>query len=185
MSVVQKRNDELVEILRPDFVGNDGTASPTFTDEYLTGSHRASVSVGVRVYRDAAFVHNNTGNWLTIDFNQQRWDDPDDNQWAVAPNPTRLTCQFDGIYVITGHIQWLANGVGRRQLSIYLNSTTFVAITTHLNVTAQLLFQSLATTYKLSVGDFVELRGWQNSGGNLNITAVGNYTPEFSMVRVA
>ena len=28
---IQRRSDELVDLLRPDFVGNDGTASPSFT----------------------------------------------------------------------------------------------------------------------------------------------------------
>ena len=109
----------------------------------------------------------------------------DSNQWAVAPNPTRLTCQFDGIYVITGHGNWAANAVGRRNLSIYPNGATHIAITSNLSLTADSLFQSVATTYKLVVGNFVELNTWQNSGGNLNIASAGNYSPEFSMVRVA
>lgn len=184
MSVVQKRNEELVEVLRPDFVGNDGAASPTFTDEFLTGSHRASVSVGVRVYRDAIFTHNNTGGWLIIDFNQQRWDDPDDDQWAIG-TPTRLTCRFAGIYVITGHVYWEANAVGSRNFGVYLNGATLLALQREFGLAAVSCHQSIATTYKLSVGDFVELRVWQDSGGNLAIGAAAAYSPEFSMVRVA
>jgi len=153
-------------------------------DEYLTGSHRASVSVGVRVYRDAAFVHNNTGNFLPIDFNQQRWDDPDDDQWVIG-TPTRLTCQFDGIYVITGHVYWAANATGIRGLHIFLNGATNLCGTTHINLNATGLNQSITTTYKLVVGDFVELRVYQNSGGNLNILSLAQDSPEFSMVRAA
>ena len=181
---IQHRNDELVDLLRPDFVGNDGTASPTFTNEYLTGSHRASVSIGVRVYRTAPQIIGSAA-WTEIIFDAQRWDDPDDNQWAVAPNPTRLTCQIDGIYVITGHILWLDNAVGQRVVAIWLNGTTFIAMHTHINLVATLLSQSVATTYKLTVGEFVELRVYQDSGGNLNITSSANYSPEFSMVRIA
>lgn len=181
---IQRRSDELVDLLRPDFVGNDGTASPTFTDEYLTGSHRASISVGVRVYRDAEFVHNNTGNWLAIDFNQQRWDDPDDDQWAIG-TPTQLVCQFDGIYVITGHIIWRDNAAGRRFLSIRLNNTIDIARTDRNNLDINGPAMSVATTYKLGVGDFVELRAFQSSGGNLNIRDAAASTPEFSMARVA
>jgi len=182
---IQRRNDELVDLLRPDFVGNDGTASPTFVDEYLTGSHRQSVSVGVRAYRDAAFIHNNTGVWVAIDFNQQRWDDPDDNQWAIAPNPSRLTCQIDGIYVISGHVRWASNAIGRRAIGIELNDTADIARQGESTVAAVEVLQSVATTYKLSIGDFLELRAYQDSGGNLNIVSGAAYSPEFSMVRVA
>lgn len=152
-------------------------------DEYLTGSHRASVSIGARVYRDAAFVHNNTGNFLPIDFNQQRWDDPDDNQWVIG-TPTRLTCQFDGIYVIVGHIYWAANATGVRGLHIFLNGATNLCGTTHINLVATGLNQSIATEYKLVVGDFVELWVYQNSGGNLNVNSSAQESPEFAMVRI-
>lgn len=36
MSVVQRRNPELVEMLRPDFVSNDGSAFPTFEAMRMT-----------------------------------------------------------------------------------------------------------------------------------------------------
>ena len=182
---IQRRADELVDLLRPDFVGNDGTASPTFTDEYLTGSHRASVSVGVRVYRSAAFVHNASGGVLAIDFDSQRWDDPDDNQWAVAPNPTRLTCQFDGTYVISGSALWAANAVGVRDIRIRLNGATYIANQREQGLIASDLSQTVTTPYKMVATDWVELIAYQNSGGNLNILSAGNYSPEFSMVRVA
>ena len=182
---IQRRSDELVDLLRPDFVGNDGTASPTFTDEYLTGSHRASVSVGVRAYRNVDFLHNNTGNWLEIPFTHQRWDDPDDNQWAVAPNPTYLTCQLDGIYVIVGQLRWAANVNGVREVSILLNGTTQIANVSHINLSADYIYANVTTTYKLTVGNFVELSAYQNSGGNLNIDSRTYRSPEFSMVRVA
>ena len=178
---IQLRNDELVDILRPDFVGNDGTASPTFVDEYLTGSHRASVSVGVRVYRNVDFVHNNTGNWLIVDWTHQRWDDPDDDQWAIAPNPTRLTCQ----YVICANIRWAANAVGIRGMQIYLNGATIIGYSLPDAGSVTFTAQAITTTYKLVAGNFVELRAFQNSGGNLNVEAQLNYSPEFSMVRVA
>ena len=181
---IQRRNSELVDLLRPDFVGNDGTASPTFTDEYLTGSHRQSVSVGVRVERDADFVHNNTGGWLAIPFTHQRWDDPDDDQWAIG-TPTRLTCRIAGTYVISGHIFWDGNAVGQRGISIYLNGTTLLAVQDEQGLTADGFAQSIATVYKLSVGDFLEFLAFQGSGGNLNVIMMNNWSPEFAMVRAA
>ena len=183
---IQRRSDELVDLLRPDFVGNDGTASPTFVDEYLTGSHRASVSVGARVYRNADFVHNNTATWLPIDWTHQRWDDPDDNQWAVAPNPTRLTCQIDGIYVITAAGVWDVNATGQRMMGIVLNGGNFLAIDARITLNATYNPRNVVTTtWKMVATDFVEIHVYQNSGGNLNLLTAGDHSPEFSMVRVA
>lgn len=184
MSVVQRRPDELIEILRGEFVGNDGRASPTFTDEYLTGSHRASVSVGVRVFRNANQLTAH-GVWAAVIFDTQRWDDPDDTMWAVAPNPTRLTCQMDGIYVIAGGVAWAANAVGARAISILLNGAAWIAEQDMLSIGAIQTGHALTTIYKMVVGNFVELRVWQNSGGNLNIIGAAGIGPEFSMVRVA
>ena len=180
---IQRRSDELVDLLRPDFVGNDGTASPTFTDEYLTGSHRQSISVGVRVYRNVNQLIG-TGAATAISFTHQRWDDPDDDQWVIG-TPTRLTCQFDGIYVVSGSIAWVNNIVGLRQVYIYLNGVTSIAIQTELSITNNYFYQGVTTTYKLSVGDFVELLVFQDSGGNLNLWSSAQTSPEFSMVRVA
>ena len=153
-------------------------------DEYLSGSHRQSVSVGVRAYRDADFVHNHTGNWLPIDFNQQRWDDPDDNQWAIG-TPTRLTAQIDGIYVISGCIAWASNVTGERRVAIRFNGGNHVAEQREQTVVAGWVVQSVSTTYKMVATDFVELMAFQNSGGNLNVNSAADYSPEFSMVRVA
>ena len=164
-------------------IAQDGLVT-IYQDLIVGGSHRASISIGVRAYRDAAFVHNNTGNWLPIDFNQQRWDDPDNNQWAIG-TPTRLTCQFDGIYVITGSVRWATSAVGRRALAVFLNATTYIVVQTEAGLDAENIDQSVTTTYKLNAADFVELLGYQSSGGNLNILSSGNFSPEFSMVRVA
>lgn len=180
MSVVQKRNSELVEILRPDFVGNDGTASPTFTDEYLTGSHRASISVGVRVYRNVAQVIG-SGAWTNISFTHQRWDDPDNNQWAIG-TPTQLVCQIDGMYVVSGNVRWDTNLVGGRGLRIDVNATVIAYVLD--NVSGGFTVQSVSSIYKLSVGDLLHLGVLQSSGGNLNVLTAANYSPEFSMVRV-
>jgi hypothetical protein len=44
--------------------------------------------------------------------------------------------------------------------------------------------QTVVSPYSLAVNDYVECVVWQTSGGGLNILANGNYSPEFSMVRV-
>jgi len=44
---------------------------------------------------------------------------------------------------------------------------------------------SISSIYKLAITDYVEVRVYQNSGGNLNINASGNRSPEFAMQLLA
>lgn len=136
----------------------------------------------VRVYRNIVLSPAHIV-WTAIPFTHQRWDDPADNQWAVAPNPTQLVCQRAGPYVISAHLEWAANAIGQRILGILLGGATWIAMTSEHTPVAAELRQSLATVYKLAIGNFVEMVVWQDSGLPLAITSAGNYTPEFAMVR--
>lgn len=138
--------------------------------------------VGVRVYRNANQLIPDSA-WTMVSFNAQRWDVPDNDQWVLAPNPTRLTCQWDGIYVITGNVSWEANVTGIRMVRIVVNDAVDVARTQAQNLMLNAMQQIVTTTYKLVAGDFVELAVYQSSGGNLNVLTAADYSAEFSMVR--
>ena len=43
----------------------------------------------------------------------------------------------------------------------------------------------ISTLYSLAVNEYVELVAFQDSGVSLNALTAANYSPEFSMVRVA
>ncbi len=147
----------------------------------ITGAS-PDVPVAVRVYRSTNQTIP-TGNWTPLAFDNQRWDDPDDDQWSIGA-PTRLVCRVAGLYVITGIVYWAAgNDVGLRGLNLYLNATNEIATIHRFNLTLSGFAQAIATAYKFSVGDFVELRVYQNSGVNRDIQRVGAFSPEFSMVR--
>lgn len=73
-----------------------------------------------------------------------------------------------GVYIVQGAVTWVANATGHRNLVIRVNGSTRVqnslvaipgAFSTRCNVFADM---------KLSAGDTVDIRIWQNSGGNLN-----------------
>jgi len=147
----------------------------------ITGAPPA-VPVAVRVYRttDQSI---GTGAWVTIVFDAQRWDDPDDDQWEGVTNPSRLTCRYAGPYVIFAGVLWHANATGRRHITFWLNGTVYIAEVSEMGLIAEVLLQSLTTTYKLSVGDYLELRVFQDTGANLSIGMYHNVSPEFSMVR--
>ena len=52
-------------------------------------------------------------------------------------------------------------------------------------VSGHVLVMNVMTIYELLATDYVELSVFQDSGGDLDIVATGNYTPEFAMAWVA
>jgi len=139
--------------------------------------------VGARVYNSGALtITNNTLTALTFD--SERFDT--DTIHSTASNTSRLTATTAGKYAISGHIEWAANATGHRLIAIRLNGTTSLASIRRNAISggAATEQQSIATIYELAVNDYVELHVLQTSGGNLNVNAAGNYSPEFSMHRV-
>ncbi|GAI93490.1 unnamed protein product, partial [marine sediment metagenome] len=103
----------------------------------ITGAPLA-IPASVRVYRNVG-QDIPTGVWTAIIFNAQRWDDPNDDQWAAAPNPTRLTCRVAGSYVIAGEIMWHGHATGVRWVGIRLNDTDDIRTHSHGNLNANTL----------------------------------------------
>lgn len=133
-----------------------------------------------RVYNNANIsIPNNALTALT--FNSERYDTG--GLHSTSANTSRLTCLTAGKYRITGHVEFATNPTGYRHLKIRLNGTTDLAGMTLLPLTAapDITQISLSTEYALAVNDYVELAVAQTSGGALNVTAVSNSSPEFSM----
>lgn len=99
-----------------------------------------------------------------------------DNMWAVA-NPTRITMNTAGLYLISGHAGFAPGGIGsltKRSLRLTLGagavllrevSDTVVASDTHYwNREVTLIAQFTA-------GQYVELKAFQDTGAPLNIVA--------------
>lgn len=139
--------------------------------------------VGARVFNSAAIsVPNNASTALTFD--SERWDT--DNIHSTATNTSRLTAQTAGKYIITGHVRFANNVTGRRVLLITLNVAATQIGDNSTSVTANGDGDlTVSTIYNLAVGDFVELYAYQDSGAALNVTAVGNTSPEFAMQLLA
>jgi len=106
------------------------------------------------------------------------------NCWDLSPNPTRLTAPIDGIFMAIGTVAFQASASGHRALNILLNNTTEIcrsdfptvgnSIDTHTTVTSP--------SFKMAAGDYIELRGWQNSGSNLDILASGDHKPTLTLI---
>lgn len=128
-----------------------------------------------RVYRTTAQTIANSSN-TALAFNSERYDTAamHDN----VTNNSRITIPTTGIYHVGGGIEWSATGAYTQAVFIIKNAATFLAQITA-ESGAPLSRVNLSTTDKFNAGEFVELWVVQFSGGNLNINATGNVSPEF------
>lgn len=140
-----------------------------------------STALGASVYRTTTYSHTSTGNWVAIPFDNE-FDDSDtchDN----STNNTRLTCKTAGVYIVTGSLVWDVNSTGIRGLRFRVNGTGEVyGSTTEPNNGANDNNMSSSAIIKLAVNDYIEMQGFQNSGGNLNVTST--IYPKFAMYRL-
>ena len=160
----------------------DGADATVVRPSNWNASHTIT-AIGARAYHNAlqALV---TATFTALALNSERWDT--DTIHDLAVNNSRLTCKTAGKYVICGNVEYAVSAAGTTRLAcIKLNGITFIAIQQQPPVAGGVLTTavSVTTTYDLAVNDYIELVGYQDSGGNLNVNATGNYSPEFSMVR--
>lgn len=153
--------------------------------QFPLGPHQAHHQIypQARVYNDAAISVATSGAAQALTFNSERYDYYPagyTEQHSTSANTSRLTCRVPGLYEIGGHVGFAANATGLRRLLLKLNGATYFAIHDTLNIGAgDSTYMSIVSQYRMAVGDYVELFAQQNSGGALNVTAGGNYTPEF------
>ena len=129
-----------------------------------------------------------TGVDFVLAFNTERFDQAGGASAAMhdtVTNNSRLTAVYAGVYQIVGNIQYAANGTGTRYIKIRLNGATEIARVQLVAAASDTHTLNITRQYVLAVNDYVELLALQSSGGALNVVAAGNYSPEFSMVRVA
>lgn len=114
-------------------------------------------------------------------FDTERFDT--DNIHDTVTNNDRLTCQTAGTYIILGGIRFASNATGYRQVRVYKN-TTIISYTLLTTVSGNPTAVPVATLTDMAVGDFVQIRVTQSSGGALDVEAANQFTPEFMMIRI-
>ena len=135
---------------------------------------------GARVYNSANLLIP-TATLTTLTFDSERYDTDDIH--SIIANTDRLTCKTAGKYLIIGEVQWAINAVGYRRVFFWLNGAVNIAHISYLP-TAWLSGHTISTIYDLAVNDFVVINVEQTSGGNLNVRAAANHSPEFMMQRI-
>ncbi len=96
----------------------------------------------------------------------------------AAGAPTKLTCKQTGTYEVNAFLDWGTNATGVRTIWIRKNGSTHVAGSSE-TPNANGCPQSASGLINLAVGDYLEVTGFQNSGGNITPTGF------FSAVRVS
>lgn len=131
-----------------------------------------------RVYNNAALTHTASGGWQVLSgLNSERYDT--DNMHSTAALTTRITFNTAGMYVVGGNIDWAANVTGIRGLKVVLGGVTDL-VSDYRNANSAFgTGIAISTVYKFAATNYIELFAFQNSGGNLGITATGNFSPEF------
>lgn len=130
-----------------------------------------------RVYNTVAIsIPHNTHTTLT--FNTNRWDT--NGMHSTVTNTSRITINTAGLYTVTANVAWAsAAGNTTRLLRVVLNGANWIVADQDDN-SFGVMVQSVTTTYKFAVGDFIEAAVYQFSGAALNVNVGNNYSPEFS-----
>lgn len=140
------------------------------------GKHPGGV-IAARVL-NSGNISINDSTLTALTFDSERFDT--DSIHSTSSNTERLTCVTAGKYIIVGNFSW-ASDPNQGEANIRLNGSTKIAGTMAITDYRQI---GLTTIYDLAVGDYVELMALQTSGGALNVSAISNYSPEFSMARI-
>lgn len=134
------------------------------------------------VYSSVSFSHDSSGNWLSITYNQERYDTS--NMWDSG-SPSRLTAQRPGTYMVGGHVVFDSNATGIRFVRLIVNNTGEMAHQGPIAATSNLPRFSICGLTELGRGDYVEMDAYQNSGGTVLIDGGTGYSCEFWAVFVA
>lgn len=137
---------------------------------------------GARVYHDTA-QSIPTGTATALAFNSTRWDTDDIHD--PVTNNSRLTCKTAGKYLIAAAAAFVTEiTTGLRSIAIKLNGTTNIILVSWNRNQNGPTRMDCATIWDMSVGDYVEVIVEQTWGGDLNIEANPNHSPEFMMHRI-
>lgn len=134
-----------------------------FANRYTAGGARTTASIALA---------NNTN--TTISWAIERWD----NDSMLTASGTTFTVQADhgGLYLCSASVEIEANASGIRRLYARVNGVDLgigavadgaSGVATHLNV---------AFPWVFAVGDYLEWRAYQNSGGALDYSAEASFT---------
>ena len=135
-----------------------------------------------RAYNDAA-IDPATSSWVTLTFNQERWDS--DAMHSTSVNAGRLTIPSsgDGIYMIDGGALFDTSGVGGGTayygIRVILGGATVIKQIGPVEITQDThdMGMAISALYNLAATNYVELQVFTTA--DINILSTANVSPEF------
>lgn len=96
-------------------------------------------------------------------------EDIDEGGWhSTTVNNSRVTVASVGDYSVAAVLEFFPHATGSRFLYVYVNTTLKLRVNCAANTGSQTTILHVSDILTLSAGDYVEMKGFQSSGGNLN-----------------
>jgi hypothetical protein len=89
---------------------------------------------------------------------------------STTVNPNRITCQQDGLYLVQATLLFATNGTGRRAMEFWKNAATQYKAAEQPAHSGGEAILNASRYIELAVGDYIQVRAYQDSGGALNVT---------------
>ena len=159
-----------------DPTGVNEAVRKAYIDDLLT-------RYAVRAYRDnTEFQLTTSGTIYTIPLNQETYDTH--AQHDLITNNSRLVCVKAGMYLINATLTFAANATGNRDLLLMKNGTTYFAQQRLVAFASGSCTLNAFAAIPMAVGDYVEMRGRQYSGGALSLYYADDTNNYLAMVRI-
>lgn len=162
-------------------VPTDGDWRTVRLNTNATSQRLNPVMPNARVYNNAAITLT-TAVAAFLTFNSEHWDEG--ALHSTSSNTGRLTAPITGLYLVGVAVDFATNATGYRQIAIRVNGATFIAADLRPAANGTTTQMTVQTVYRFAAGEYAEVQALQTSGGNLNVTAGGDYSPEFWMARL-
>ncbi len=155
--------------------------SLTTTGDITTGGVVKGGVIGARVYNSGNISIGTSQTFMTFD--SERFDT--DNIHDTGSNTGRLTARTPGKYAISAHYRFTI-ATSDKQLAIrYTTAAGAFSDIAYATYTSSCCAGegSISTIYDLNAGDYVTTSA--QSISSASVFAAGNYSPEFTMIRIA
>jgi hypothetical protein len=147
--------------------------APTIDSNAVVGTanrllHRQAM---VRVTKSAAQTLT-TSTFTAIAFDGETFDT--DTLHDNVTNNSRLTASVTGKWFVEASVGFVANTTGQRALRVMKNGTTYYSTAEITAGSSSRPALTITALVDLAAGDYVEIIGFQDSGGNLNVDTTAN-----------
>jgi hypothetical protein len=158
--------------------GEDGIMGPP--GPAGTGGGGAAAATGARVKLTSNFAISNSAQ-TTVQWGSAVFDT---SGFFNGANPTRLTAQATGLHIVSAALYWGVSSAGERLFSFIVNGNTGnrIALASDQPTAADTSIVS-SVLLNLTLGDYVEVYAFQNTGGSLNVIS-GEELSTFSIAKI-